>query len=64
MIHNAGVWRRNQAEALLSTAMEWKNKDEFRGTKGSLTKAIGSVSAGGVAQIDPVGGAIAGSLKT
>jgi hypothetical protein len=63
IIRSAGVWRLNQAEALLSTAMQRKNKDEFRGARGSVAKAISSVSAGGVAQIDPVGGAIAGSLK-
>jgi hypothetical protein len=44
-----GVWRLNQAEALLSAAMQRKNKDEFNGTKGSLSKAIVSVSSSGFA---------------
>src|SRR5207248_11287997 len=38
-------------------------KDEFNGTNAVLTKAIVSVSTGSLAEIDPVGGTVAGSIK-
>src|SRR5437016_3796200 len=53
----------NQAEALLSAAMEGKNKDEFSGTGRAALKAIGSVATGGISQEDPVGRTVASSLK-
>jgi hypothetical protein len=41
--------------------MKGKNKDEFLWTGRGVLKAIGSVSAGGVSQEDPIGGTVAGS---
>ena len=43
--------------------MQGKDKDEFNGPGGAVLKAIGSVSAGGISQVDPVGSTVASSVK-
>jgi hypothetical protein len=56
-------WRIDEAKTLLHPSAERKDKEKFGGLRMRLLKAIPSASAGGLTQIDPIGGAVAGSLK-
>ena len=55
--------RVEETETVLGASMEGKDEDKLRSFAVGLVSAVHSASAGGLSQIDPVGGPVAGARE-